>query len=207
MKYDTCGGAAVFGAMHAIAHAKLPLHVVALFPAAENMVSSNAYRPDDIITMYNGTTVEVTNTDAEGRLVLADAISYGCEKYKPTTMIELSTLTGGVVTALGCRNRTSQTRGPRANHSNLQRLLRCRCRELSFMTRLRVHQTRRNPIGKNMIQARLIATNAGINFIGTPSCCFNHKIWIGQEGARKRNHICLTALKNLFSNCGHIDTI
>ena len=102
MKYDKCGGAAVFGAMHAIAHAKLPLHVVALFPAAENMVSSNAYRPDDIITMYNGTTVEVTNTDAEGRLVLADAISYACEKYKPSTMIELSTLTGGVVTALGC---------------------------------------------------------------------------------------------------------
>jgi leucyl aminopeptidase len=101
MKYDKCGGAAVFGAMHAIAHAKLPLHVVALFPAAENMVSSNAYRPDDIITMYNGTTVEVTNTDAEGRLVLADAISYGCEKYKPTAMVELSTLTGGVVTALG----------------------------------------------------------------------------------------------------------
>ena len=101
MKYDKCGGAAVFGAMHAIAHAKLPLHVVALFPAAENMVSSNAYRPDDIITMYNGTTVEVTNTDAEGRLVLADAISYGCERYKPTTMVELSTLTGGVVTALG----------------------------------------------------------------------------------------------------------
>ncbi|MFM1804816.1 MAG: Cytosol aminopeptidase [Planctomycetota bacterium] len=101
MKYDKCGGAAVFGAMHAIAHAKLPIHVVALFPTAENMVSSNAYRPDDIITMYNGTTVEVTNTDAEGRLVLADAISYGCEKYKPTTMIELSTLTGGVVTALG----------------------------------------------------------------------------------------------------------
>ena len=101
MKYDKCGGAAVFGAMHAIAHAKLPIHVVALFPAAENMVSSHAYRPDDIITMYDGTTVEVTNTDAEGRLVLADAISYGCEKYKPTTMIELSTLTGGVVTALG----------------------------------------------------------------------------------------------------------
>ncbi|MFM7050524.1 MAG: leucyl aminopeptidase family protein, partial [Planctomycetota bacterium] len=102
MKYDKCGGAAVFGAMHAIARAKLPLHVVALFPAAENMVSSNAYRPDDIITMYNGTTVEVTNTDAEGRLVLADAISYACEKYGPTAMIELSTLTGGVVTALGC---------------------------------------------------------------------------------------------------------
>ena len=101
MKYDKCGGAAVFGAMHAIASAKLPMRVVALFPAAENMVSSNAYRPDDIITMYNGTTVEVTNTDAEGRLVLADAISYGCEKYAPTTMIELSTLTGGVVTALG----------------------------------------------------------------------------------------------------------
>jgi leucyl aminopeptidase len=101
MKYDKCGGAAVIGAMHAIASLKLPLHVTALLPAAENMVSDDSYRPDDIITMHNGVTVEVTNTDAEGRLVLADALSWACRKLTPTAIVDMATLTGGVVTALG----------------------------------------------------------------------------------------------------------
>ena len=101
MKYDMCGGAAVFGAMHAIAQANLPIKVTALLPTAENLVSDEAYRPDDIITMYNGVTVEVTNTDAEGRLVLGDALAYACKKLKPTAIIDLATLTGGVVVALG----------------------------------------------------------------------------------------------------------
>ncbi len=101
MKYDKCGGCAVLGAMAAIASLKLPVHVVGLLPAAENMVSDIAYRPDDIITMYNGITVEVTNTDAEGRLVLADALTYACKDVKATHIVELSTLTGGVVVALG----------------------------------------------------------------------------------------------------------
>ena len=101
MKYDKCGGCAVLGAMAAIAALKLPVHVVGLLPAAENMVSDNSYRPDDIITMYNGITVEVTNTDAEGRLVLADALTYACKDVKATHIVELSTLTGGVVVALG----------------------------------------------------------------------------------------------------------
>ena len=101
MKYDMCGGAAVLGAIHAIAKAKLGIKVTALLPAAENMVSDDAYRPDDIITMHNGVTVEVTNTDAEGRLVLGDALSYVCDKYKPTAVVDVATLTGGVVVALG----------------------------------------------------------------------------------------------------------
>ena len=101
MKYDKCGGAAVIGAMHAIASLRLPLHVTALLPAAENMVSDDAYRPDDIITMHNGVTVEVTNTDAEGRLVLADALSWACRELEPTAIVDVATLTGGVVTALG----------------------------------------------------------------------------------------------------------
>lgn len=101
MKYDKCGGMAVIGAMHAIASLKLPMPVTGVVAAAENMVDTNAYRPDDIITMYNGVTVEVTNTDAEGRLVLADALSYGCKHYKPRCVIDLATLTGGVVVALG----------------------------------------------------------------------------------------------------------
>ncbi len=101
MKYDKCGGMAVLGAMHAIASAKLPVRVTALLPAAENMVSSDSYRPDDIIELFNGVTVEVTNTDAEGRLVLADALAWACKTLKPTHIVDIATLTGGVVTALG----------------------------------------------------------------------------------------------------------
>jgi len=101
MKYDKCGGTTVLGAIRAIAALKLPVHVYALLPAAENMINGEAYRPDDIITMHNGTTVEVTNTDAEGRLVLADALSYACSTLKPTAIIDVATLTGGVVVALG----------------------------------------------------------------------------------------------------------
>lgn len=101
MKYDKNGGMAVLGAMRAIAKQKTPVKVVALLPCAENMVSGEAYRPDDIITMYNKVSVEVTNTDAEGRLVLGDALAYACDKYKPAAIIDAATLTGGVVVALG----------------------------------------------------------------------------------------------------------
>ncbi len=101
MKYDKCGGMAVLGAMHAIAALQLPVRVTALLPAAENMVAGDAFRPDDIITFYNGVSCEVTNTDAEGRLVLADALAYACSDVKPTAIVDMATLTGGVVVALG----------------------------------------------------------------------------------------------------------
>jgi len=101
MKYDKCGGTTVIGAMHAIARLKLPVPVVGLVAAAENLISEKAYRPGDIIKMYNGVTVEITNTDAEGRLVLADALAYGSKRYQPRGVIDLATLTGGVVVALG----------------------------------------------------------------------------------------------------------
>lgn len=101
MKYDKCGGMAVLGAMHAVARIRPKCRVVALLPSAENSVSDEAYRPDDIITYLNGVTVEVTNTDAEGRLVLADALAWGANEHKPDAIIDLATLTGGVVTALG----------------------------------------------------------------------------------------------------------
>jgi leucyl aminopeptidase len=101
MIYDKCGGMAVLGAMCAIAKLKLPIHVVGILSSAENHVSSRAYRPGDILKMYNGVTVEVTNTDAEGRLVLGDALAWGIETYKPSACVDLATLTGGVVTALG----------------------------------------------------------------------------------------------------------
>ncbi len=102
MKRDKDGGCAVIGAMHAIATTIKPNRpVVALLAVAENSVSDEAYRPDDVLTFRNGVTVEVTNTDAEGRLVLADGLIWACEKENPACVIDLATLTGGVVTALG----------------------------------------------------------------------------------------------------------
>ncbi|MCC6427796.1 MAG: leucyl aminopeptidase family protein [Phycisphaerales bacterium] len=102
MKRDKDGGCAVIGAMHAIATVIKPRRrVVALLSIAENSISDEAYRPDDVITYRNGVTVEVTNTDAEGRLVLADALCWACEKEDPYGIVDLATLTGGVVVALG----------------------------------------------------------------------------------------------------------
>jgi leucyl aminopeptidase len=102
MKRDKDGGCAVLGAMHAIAtHIQPRVPVVAFLAAAENAISESAYRPDDIIRYRNNVTVEVTNTDAEGRLVLADALAYACEVEKPRYIVDLATLTGGVVIALG----------------------------------------------------------------------------------------------------------
>lgn len=101
MVFDKCGAMAVLGLMYAVAKLKLPNPVVGILSSAENHISESAYRPGDIIRMYNGVTVEVTNTDAEGRLVLGDALSWGIEKYKPSAVLDLATLTGGVVVALG----------------------------------------------------------------------------------------------------------
>jgi leucyl aminopeptidase len=102
MKRDKDGGCAVLGAMHAIATVVRPSRpVVALLAVAENSISDEAYRPDDVITYRNGVSVEVTNTDAEGRLVLADALIWACREEDPAYVVDLATLTGGVVTALG----------------------------------------------------------------------------------------------------------
>jgi leucyl aminopeptidase len=100
MKCDMSGAAAVATALYAIAMAKLPVHVVALVPATDNRPDGNAYVPGDIITMMDGTTVEVLNTDAEGRLILADALTYA-KRYDPMLVIDLATLTGAAEAALG----------------------------------------------------------------------------------------------------------
>jgi leucyl aminopeptidase len=101
MKYDMGGAAAVVGAMQALAGRKAKSHVVGIVGLAENMPSSSSCRVDDIVTTMSGQTVEIHNTDAEGRLVLCDAITYVQEKYKPHTVIDLATLTGACVAALG----------------------------------------------------------------------------------------------------------
>jgi leucyl aminopeptidase len=101
MKHDMSGGAAVIGALRAAARLGLPLHVVGIVGAVENMPSGTAYRPDDIVTSLSGQTVEISNTDAEGRLVLADALHFAKSEFAPAAIIDLATLTGACSVALG----------------------------------------------------------------------------------------------------------
>jgi leucyl aminopeptidase len=101
MKHDMAGSAAVVGAMRACALLKLPIRVVGVIAAAENMPSSTAYRPGDIVTTMSKKTVEILNTDAEGRVVLADALHFARTEFEPDAIVDLATLTGAVVVALG----------------------------------------------------------------------------------------------------------
>ncbi|MDH4247774.1 MAG: leucyl aminopeptidase [Deltaproteobacteria bacterium] len=101
MKFDMCGGAAVLGAMEAIARLKPKVNVIGLVPACENLPDGAAVKPGDILTAYSGKKVEVLNTDAEGRLVLADALAWGIKTFKPDAVVDLATLTGACVVALG----------------------------------------------------------------------------------------------------------
>lgn len=100
MKYDMCGAASVFGVMQAIAEMGLKLNVVGVIPTCENMPSGRATKPGDIVTSMSGQTIEILNTDAEGRLILCDALTYSA-KFKPDTVIDIATLTGACVIALG----------------------------------------------------------------------------------------------------------
>ena len=115
MKYDMCGGASVLGAVKAAAELKLPLNIVGIIPSSENLPDGDANKPGDIITSMSGQTVEVLNTDAEGRLILSDALTYA-ERYKPAVVIDIATLTGACVIALG-----AHASGLLANNDQLAR--------------------------------------------------------------------------------------
>jgi leucyl aminopeptidase len=103
MKYDMSGAGAVLGTMLAVARMRLPINVVAIVPACENMPGGRATRPGDIVESMSGQTIEILNTDAEGRLILADALTYA-KRFKPSTVIDVATLTGACVIALGHHN-------------------------------------------------------------------------------------------------------
>lgn len=118
MKYDMCGGAAVLSSMQTIADEKPDVRVVAIVPATDNMAGESAVKPGDIITHYNGITSEVVNTDAEGRLILADALAYGIDRYKPDCVVDLATLTGAVIVGLG-----NHRAGLMSNNDNLANVL------------------------------------------------------------------------------------
>ncbi|MCK5894383.1 MAG: leucyl aminopeptidase [Endozoicomonadaceae bacterium] len=100
MKFDMCGAASVLGAMHTIVTLKLPINVVGMIASAENMPSGHASKPGDIVTSLSGQTIEILNTDAEGRLVLCDALTYA-ERFKPRAVVDIATLTGACIVALG----------------------------------------------------------------------------------------------------------
>ena len=101
MKFDKCGGCTVIGIMKAVSELKLPINVVGIIPSVENMPGGESYRPGDIIKLYSGKTAEILNTDAEGRIILADALSYGEKQYSPKAIIDFATLTGACIIALG----------------------------------------------------------------------------------------------------------
>ena len=101
MKFDKCGGCTVLGVMKAISELRLPINVVAIIPSVENMPSGEAFRPGDIIKLFNGKTAEILNTDAEGRLILADGLAYGIKHYQPSSVMDFATLTGACIVALG----------------------------------------------------------------------------------------------------------
>ena len=119
MKVDMAGAGTVVGAMHAIASNKVPKHVIGLIPATDNRPSGNAYAPGDVVTMYNKLTVEVLNTDAEGRMILADALSYA-DKYKPELVIDLATLTGAAARAIGHFGIVSMHKNAEKYHNQLK---------------------------------------------------------------------------------------
>lgn len=101
MKYDMCGAASVLGTMLTIIQLELPINFIGVIAAAENMPAGHASKPGDIVTAMNGTTIEILNTDAEGRLVLCDALSYAIDTYKPASIVDIATLTGACMMALG----------------------------------------------------------------------------------------------------------
>ena len=113
MKYDMCGGASVMGVINALIENQLPINVVGIIPAVENMPNGQATKPGDVVTSMSGQTIEVLNTDAEGRLILCDALTYS-ERFKPDTVIDIATLTGAVIGALG-----KETAGMLANDDQL----------------------------------------------------------------------------------------
>mgnify|MGYP000435432425 FL=1 len=118
MRYDMCGGASVFGAMHPLAELELPMNVVGIVPSSENLPDGDANKPGDIVTSMSGITIEVLNTDAEGRLILCDALTYAERNYDADVIVDMATLTGACVVALG-----AHATGLFSNQSSLAKAL------------------------------------------------------------------------------------
>jgi leucyl aminopeptidase len=122
MKYDMCGAGSVLGTFRAIAEMKLKLNVIGVIATCENMPSGRATKPGDIVTSMSGQTIEILNTDAEGRLILCDALTYA-ERFKPAAVVDIATLTGACVTSLGHHNTGLFTRHDEAHDKLADELL------------------------------------------------------------------------------------
>ena len=136
MKYDMCGAASVFGSILAVAELGLPINVVGVIPSSENLPDGLANKPGDVVTSMAGRTIEILNTDAEGRLILCDALTY-TERFKPKSVIDIATLTGAVIVALG-----HQTAGVLGNDQELiDKVLEAGDQSLDFAWQLPIKET------------------------------------------------------------------
>jgi leucyl aminopeptidase len=158
MKYDMCGAGSVLGTFRAIGEMGLKLNVVGIVAACENMPSGRATKPGDIVTAMNGTTIEILNTDAEGRLVLADALTYA-ERFKPAAVVDIATLTGACIVALGHHTSGLFTRHDDAHDALAQELLDAGKQASDVAWRF--------PIGENYTE-QLKSNFADLANIGTP---------------------------------------
>jgi leucyl aminopeptidase len=158
MKYDMCGAGSVLGTFRAIGEMGLKLNVVGIVAACENMPSGRATKPGDIVTAMNGTTIEILNTDAEGRLILADALTYA-ERFKPAAVVDIATLTGACIVALGHHTSGLFTRHDDAHDALAQELLDAGTQASDAAWRF--------PIGENYNE-QLKSNFADLANIGTP---------------------------------------
>lgn len=191
MKYDMCGSASVFGAILAAAELKLPINVVGVIPSSENLPDGLATKPGDVVTSMSGRTIEVLNTDAEGRLILCDALTY-TKRFKPKTVVDIATLTGAVIVALG-----HQTAGLMGNDQELiDNLLAAGNTSLDFAWQLPLKETYKKQLKSDYADlANIGGPSAGSITAASFLSCFTEKMkwahldiagtaWGGASGKR-----------------------
>jgi leucyl aminopeptidase len=168
MKYDMCGAASVLGTFRAIGEMGLKLNVIGVIAACENMPSGRATKPGDIVTSMNGLTIEVLNTDAEGRLVLCDALTY-CERFNPAAVIDIATLTGACVVALGHHNTGLFTRSDEAHEKLAGELLAAGKAASDTAWRLPIEEAYNEQLKSNFADLANIGTPGGAS---VTAACF-----------------------------------
>jgi leucyl aminopeptidase len=168
MKYDMCGAASVLGTFRAIGEMNLKLNVIGVIATCENMPSGRATKPGDIVTSMNGLTIEVLNTDAEGRLVLCDALTY-CERFNPAAVIDIATLTGACIVALGNHNSGLFTRSDEAHEKLAAELLAAGKAASDTAWRLPVEEAYNEQLKSNFADLANIGTPGGAS---VTAACF-----------------------------------
>lgn len=167
MKFDMCGAATVFGVIKAAAELQLPINIVGVIPATENMPSGKAIKPGDIVTSMSGQTIEILNTDAEGRLILCDALTYS-QKFTPEVVIDIATLTGAMIVALGYH-----TTGMMSNNDALaDELLTASHQSDDWLWRLPIHEDYNESLSSNFADMANISAPPAAGSI-TAACFLN----------------------------------